>query len=399
MHEQFADWYRQATLERDAAFLNKRWKLVEATVQGLTPLGAMELVRLHFGLPGYDRASLGGLFDALKERGPSYARPELTLELRILAGAGLVRLLDMGQAGPRNGHLSILGGLAVLGLRRLPDGMPAGPDRELLCRLASQLLTQLSGVYRQHRVPKAPVFSGLPALPAFRISTTQYRLVKTTLKKNRDYYNSESEHTEPIEIEIPSIIDLTEWNTKVNDTLASYWSALATAFQSELERYAKIIPQFHTALHEENNILWWLFGEASNELRCPLADLPISARCLVAGRELADLTQVIPGPRATLAFLDRALRVGLVPVPKEVAMADAVAALNPDWRESAVAKIPAQVLELCPIHQALREGAGRAHATAATFPPTWAPLELAHQMYGEQLLARLFRWIEAESKS
>lgn len=395
MHAQFADWYRQATLERDDGFLKKRWKLVETTVQGLTPLGALELVRLHFGLPSYDRSAVSGLFDAVKDAGPSYARPELTVELRILAGAGLACLLEQGQAGPRSGHVAIIAALAILCLQRLDDRMSAGPSRELLGELANHLLTLLSGTYRQHSVPKISLPGKLPGLPAVQIENKKYRLIRSTIiPEDRNY--SAREKQDIIEVEIPSITDLNEWNVNANKTLTKYWSTLATALDAQLEQYANFIPQLHTALHEENNILWWLFGEASNELCCPFADLSPAARCLVVGKELADLTRVIPGPRAALAFLDRALRSGGAAVPGELALAEAVANLRPDWRQRAAATIPLQLIDVCPIHYTLRGGAISSPGAAADVPAAWAPLDLAHQMYREQLMGRLFEGMTME---
>ena len=64
-----------------------------------------------------------------------------------------------------------------------------------------------------------------------------------------------------------------------------------------------------TIVSEETNMLWWLISEYSRDRGASWMTVGPFATPIIAGKELADLTRVIPGPVAAAAFLDRIIRL------------------------------------------------------------------------------------------
>jgi len=94
---------------------------------------------------------------------------------------------------------------------------------------------------------------------------------------------------------------------------------LAAAFPSAAESVTRVLTQFgkdvETALadashflsiqDEELQMLWWLTGQRSWDFDSFFADISSESRPLVLAKELAALTQALPGPRAAAALLAR----------------------------------------------------------------------------------------------
>jgi hypothetical protein len=108
---------------------------------------------------------------------------------------------------------------------------------------------------------------------------------------------------------------------------------------------------------EESDILWWLFGEHSRDLRIPFRELKMPGACLVVAKELSDLTRTLPGPYSARAFLDKAIATVAPDGSKSsVTLAAAVASCPPEWRKIAAACPDLDRMEdLCPSCFALRK--------------------------------------------
>ena len=61
----------------------------------------------------------------------------------------------------------------------------------------------------------------------------------------------------------------------------------------------------------------------------------VPAVCLIAGKELADLTEIIPGPLAAFAFLDRVIKSGRAKRPTACSVIYAVNETRPSGKELA----------------------------------------------------------------
>jgi hypothetical protein len=78
---------------------------------------------------------------------------------------------------------------------------------------------------------------------------------------------------------------------------------------------------------EELQMLWWLTGQRSKDHNCAFSDVPAEAQPLVFGAELADATQILPGPPSAPAMLSRAG----VKDKKKIAVSAATNAADQTW--------------------------------------------------------------------
>ena len=130
-----------------------------------------------------------------------------------------------------------------------------------------------------------------------------------------------------------------------------------------------------------------------HELKEPFENMELGQLAIVAGKELADLTKVEPGPLAAAAFLDRAIRRGGAR-DVSISLQKAVDATPDKWRKEVTEGKPLAKLEaFCPIHTALSE-AGKSsqweeaftHLVLMDAGTEMRALDVALQMYRECLL-------------
>ncbi len=165
-----------------------------------------------------------------------------------------------------------------------------------------------------------------------------------------------------------------------------------TALVNLQAKNGKAIERFLRVQDEELQMLWWLVGERSTYLDCAFGEVPADAQPLVLANELADMTQMLPGPASVIALLSKA---GIKDKKKSVsAMVNAV---NATW-VTRILPPPETVLSplTAPLHLALRRqqetGEGTAWvagwAAAAEVPTslTISPLALGIQFYRERVL-------------
>lgn len=153
---------------------------------------------------------------------------------------------------------------------------------------------------------------------------------------------------------------------------------------------------------EESNILWWLFSEFSRDEEERWTKFSVPAVALMAGKELADLTVVLPGPVAASAFLDRVLKCAKPKPPTSVLIADAINAVSIDWRQRySDRSCPSDLELLLPIGQAVKVSLTApengewlpafSQTTGISASAKVAPHALAHQVYVESLLWRSWK--------
>ncbi|MCC7518805.1 MAG: hypothetical protein IT578_06430 [Verrucomicrobiae bacterium] len=151
------------------------------------------------------------------------------------------------------------------------------------------------------------------------------------------------------------------------------------------------------AVTEESNVLWWVFGESSRDKAKRWSDYSVEQTAVMAGKELADLTRIVPGPAASGALLDKVVKFAKIKPPAQVVLKDAITALPEDWRQGLVKNFPAALLNICPVTHGIKlsvelSGAG---AWTQALPSTAkiqrggkiAPQLLAYQVFLECMLA------------
>jgi hypothetical protein len=151
---------------------------------------------------------------------------------------------------------------------------------------------------------------------------------------------------------------------------------------------------------EESNLLWWLFAGHSRDENRRWEVLPFPASVLKIGKELSDLTEIIPGPPSAMAFLDRVCRIANSKLPETIGLKAAIDGLEPAWKKSFCGKSFVQELEhLTPVSNAIHFSIVGSSETnwgpmflgAARIDPesTLAPQKLAFQIFLEGMLVRV----------
>jgi hypothetical protein len=173
-------------------------------------------------------------------------------------------------------------------------------------------------------------------------------------------------------------------------------STSAEALEDDL-KFGKLEREL-TIVSEEVNMLWWLVSETSRDRKQSWKRVGLSATSIIAGKELADLTRVVPGPVAAAAFLDRIVRLSNSDKSaKPVKVKEAVETTPREWRDQ-YPSTPAELADLAPISNSIKlsltvsEGddwspvfeKGTTLEADTKLPPT----ALAYQTFLERLLAR-----------
>jgi hypothetical protein len=355
------NWYHVARVDVDGNELERRWEGIEAFDRGLKLDKALDALRLFNGIPTRDsnfKQEYGTVFQQID---PTFRIRNNDLELRILAGASTVKVLDR-----QHGDLSDPVALAItcVNSRGLySNGMDMNQD------VLDVALNYLLKRAVQVRSPDKLTFA--------RTSIGKFSKAVETFGGS-----------------------FTTSTAETKAALAEPFNLLSTAVGDQ----GSLISKLNYALRvqrEETNILWWLLGEHSRDLEKPLTEFKLPAITLITGKELADLTSFAPGPRSIPAILDRALRLVAPKLPASITIKDAVNGTPREWRERLMADTEMQVFQdLCPIHSAVErsiEASGnndwvRAFNARSLVKVSQhiSPLDLALQIYQERILIQRF---------
>ncbi|HEX8515186.1 MAG TPA: GTPase-associated system all-helical protein GASH [Bacteroidia bacterium] len=150
-------------------------------------------------------------------------------------------------------------------------------------------------------------------------------------------------------------------------------------------------------LKEESNIHWWLFREYSNLLKSPYSDISNKIAPFLAGKELSDLTTILPGIINADEFLKKML-FNVKDSKEEVTIKEAVNSLGAEVQNLFKMDDSIVYKELCPLHLACtlalqvgdNDGWTGMFEKATGFKATVKSnvLELALQSYYESLLLK-----------
>lgn len=159
-------------------------------------------------------------------------------------------------------------------------------------------------------------------------------------------------------------------------------------------------------LAEETNILWWLFSEYSRDLKKPWNKASVPEVVLVAGKELADLTRVIPGPVAAPAILRKVIRYARPELANPLTIKDAINNLTLPLRQKYVAEIfRSELQQVLPIAYGIKISTSTENGDALEafsqqtgISPNQEidPAALGYQIFLEVLLCRV--WSNLEEK-
>lgn len=362
MHPDFADWYRKVTLACDSTLLQHRWNGLDAFVNDASHEEVIELARLFFGLPPRDNSFISSLRKRFKEADEAFPMRDNDAELRVLAGAALVKLLDYDDKWSTLSALTLICG-ASWALRE-------APVQDIVAKARTQITTSTQSRRQRH------------ALIVPQAKTQQEKLgeVRNAFQANQ----------------------LPNAGTALDAVLTGVSASLdgLTSWADALTRQVQI-------WDEESNVLWWLYGGHSRDLNKPFAELETGFAILVAAKELADLVHVLPGPPSALAFLDRTIRPGREDVKEKLSVASVVAACPLEWQERFLAQPEIKnILDLCPVHTAVAKSvevkgnkswqAAYESLTALNSRTKIAPLDVSLQAFHERLLIKAITDLASE---
>ncbi|MFZ0523924.1 MAG: GTPase-associated system all-helical protein GASH [Candidatus Acidiferrales bacterium] len=363
MHSKFAEWYNEISIRPTAETLEARWKAVEVVAAAMKVRKVPELVRVFFNLPG-------GI--AVVE------------ELRAAAKTDKTYLTEGDQK-----ELSVLAGGVIAELLRKPSGQADAAALAVTCVEAQGLrkVTRLQGVVdecasylanesvRMRTVDKSPV-----------ADVNVVALTKRIAERGGVAVSDANSVWSGVEVVLKDL--LTQHTAHTN--------SINSALDETVRR-----------LTEQNDILWWLFGEHTLDGSKSFQDLSVPEACYWGAKDLAALTRFMPGPFAAPAFLNRMLRRVKEKVPTHVRIEDAINYCRKDWREAWLPElsVPQLMPDLCPmlfgIAKAAEVGGGTGwtaafqHGAGLAANAKLDPTQLALQIYNELLLVRALNVKEA----
>lgn len=393
MHPKFAEWYRPLMLQADDKFLKSRWELVERTAKAMSSPMALELVRLSFGLAVQDDEAIASLKQQLKSETLSYVRSTAHLELALIGDCVLLETLKLSSQSLQWPHVVLASALSCQ--HSVRKTLTRSVQQELF--VASRaLLDHLSVQWRRTTsISVKPV-----TIPPFASATTAPAISKEQVSIHDPYRNSSQ-----LQLAIPKLAEINQGFqqlfTQQQAGISWVEGAFKTLTDSSLQHQQAVASAMNSP-REENDVQWYLLGETSRDLHRPFASFKVAELVPIAASELAELTRVLPGMYAALAYLDRILTQTR---PREeaeslVSVAAIVHAAQPLWRTKSISLSGFDgVQDLTPVLCAL------SYATAGkddwlTMVPelcrvaveTELPArELAYQLYQEILFSRLAR--------
>ena len=355
MHPEFGRWYGAVSLGEDREKTNRRWAGVSALVAGATRADVESMICVTFRIKQEASAeSLARIRKPFKDADDLFEMHGNDRELEVLSGAVLAVLFEKGGDNAATAALAVT--TAALGGARRFD-LPMD-----LTALAEQTIARIAEERRK------------------RPDLTRHASAEST---KLDFDKS-----------VAKVTEAPNWESvKAAFTLAA--ESVATVIGKVARANAGAIDAANTFISiqdEELEMLWWMFGERSDDLDCPFSVIPAEAQSLVLAKELADATQFLPGPISAKPLLSRA---GLKD-KKKVTISAAVNRCESKWLSSFVTDSSFSLVSQ-PIHFAIRRKletgdqtswiAGWAATAGVDADHAMSPLTLGTLFYRERLLA------------
>ncbi len=357
MHKLFGEWYKIASVQVSGEQLPKRWAGVESFVEGINQESALDMVRIYHGRDTNNPAFVETYCTSFQAIDPLFPMRENALELQVLAGASIVQCIE------KNTDLSISVAYATV----CPNFQGLGPH------VLNSEIVEIAQEYLTREGIKVRAIAKIPEIHADSLKPELKKTITEAVAANN--YQTLSPHLLPlIEYIETSSKQLTQSTAKAIDILSD-----------------------SLLIHKEQaNILWWILGEHSNDLKIPFVKIAFPWACLVAAKELSDLTRLVPGPYSAEAFLSKMIHMGRKKAPQEVTLKQAIDNSSLQWRENWRKKMNNNGIDdLCPLYYAVGKSVetGNNSAWEAAYEikskiktdKPMHPVKLAIQAYQESL--------------
>ncbi len=263
----FPSWYQEFLIGLDTARVQQRWSGVMSAVKTATTEDIEGLVRLAFGKRAGALAPTQGAEERLRRKmrqsDELFPTQGNDREMEVLAAVILSQLLKQESIKAATAALMVttasFGGARTVNLA--VDIVSA----------AEQAIADISDALRL----RPNVESMLPAAaPKIDITAARQKVSENALGD-------------------------------AIGTLAESVDKVLAALHQRQVRAGKAIAQFLAAQDEELQMLWWHVGGRSWDLKKRFADVDPVVRPLILAKELADITETLPGPASIPALLSR----------------------------------------------------------------------------------------------
>ncbi len=301
MHKDFCQWYRDAKLEPKNDWIDKRWEVVNEIniYEPNSNNHELDLVKFFYDPDKCKETDFYKHFiDSFLEKDRTFLTKNNNVEFQVLAGAIIIEYLE--NADKYNANLIAL----------------------------AMTTKKCKGLFTEDN------------LPAFQLHAEKHFQDQA---ENNHKYNTiyEKEITFEIDIEkdlIAPIIGEESSNTLKSaistnnkDILYEFITFMSIKME-ELSTNLKSQTSNNFILQEESNVLWWLIGGYSNDLECQVSQLSKTAACLTLGKELSDLTYILPGIYSHESILSKMLLHAKTKKQK-TSIQEAVNDSTREWRE------------------------------------------------------------------
>jgi len=288
MNSSFGEWYRKAKIEPRNEDLVARSKAIESFTKKVDENKIAELIRCFAGLQPKKKEVMGGFTKELLSTDAAFPVENNEVEMQILCGAALATILEQPSAIADCAALLLISAVGQ-GFRK----PPLLPDVVLLTR---SYLSERSSSLRKLDTRKK------------QVGVNHDQLIEAV--KAAAATNTAVQMQAPLEAALKGLSEA------INNV-----AVMAEHAAQGLERAAGV-------LLEESNIVWWVFGQHSRDTEERFTDLPSGFAAILAGKELADLTRIVPGPKAAPAYLDKQLDAHR---KEKLKLAELMTKVDVDW--------------------------------------------------------------------
>jgi hypothetical protein len=353
MNPLFGEWYRKAGIQPTNETLTNRWNGIEAYTKKIDPAKVLELVRCFVRLPWKKETNKQEFIADFQARDAAFPVRDNALELEVLAGSTVIACIDQS---PKYSDFAscVMDAAAARGLRQAP------------------VVPEILAITEEHIFKRSA---------AIRQLAHRDKVIGAKHDDLMEAVKAAAAANQVTQLAPPLDAVLRALNETVNKVALSTEAALIS-----LERNVRLYA-------EESNIVWWVFGGTSRDIAEPFAKINSKGfAAVLAGKELAELTESIPGPRASVAYLDKTLGATN---EKKITLAEIAQELPQEW--TARIRTNDELLDLCPILYTIHEVAQKrdpkgisetAHHQLGISESGLTSLEIAMQTYRESLVAK-----------
>lgn len=348
MHSLFADWLRESGLDLHDRPLDEWWQGLEDYCGTLTRSSLLALLRLAVIKEAIETDVPENFREAIKAKDGGFRMRDNLFEVQQLARVAIRSLFENAEVDESEGRTAALG---------------------LLCGAFGRNNGKVYGEHTQ----KAIEFLA-KAGDELRIRP-KISLPSATSEKP-----------------VSEAGDLNQLKTAVAPLMSSMHSTIA------------VLTQRSRLQDEEINMLWWIFGEQSRDLKVSFQKLAPGEAAIIAAKELADLTVFPPGPVSFEGILCRAISSDSL--DRKIKLEDVINSLNIEWRNKFVEPINSlgDALNICPLHLMIKK------SVEATSKKDWpvllraacdvssalkaSPRAVAAQFYHERMFVKSLEYID-----